>query len=233
MSKELKKRFQTSILLFLIVLFVIFVNNYIFIFSVFLVSCIAFNELNKLIIKIFKKNYFTVYITSFFLVSFLFTFLIISIQIHNIEGAIFFLYILLICIFTDIGGYVVGKLIGGKKLTKISPNKTISGSIGSFIFSIIPLIFFLNMFFQSYYSISLNEILFCLSVSLVSQLGDLCISYIKRKGKVKDTGSILPGHGGLVDRIDGMIFAIPFAGFYLYGFSIFLNIEFFLNSFIK
>ena len=128
-------------------------------------------------------------------------------NLYNL-GSVFIIYILLICIFSDIGGYVVGKTIGGKKLTKISPKKTISGSIGSFCFSIVPLLLFYN-FDQSEYSYSFNNFLLCLEISLVCQLGDIFISYIKRKAKVKDTGSVLPGHGGILDRIDGIVFAVP------------------------
>ena len=111
---------------------------------------------------------------------------------------------------SDIGGYVSGKIIGGKKLTKISPNKTIAGCLGSFIFSLFPLLLF-NL--QNYTSVSFEvlsiNIVFCLIVSLICQLGDLLISYFKRLNRVKDTRTILPGHGGLLDRIDGLIFAIP------------------------
>ena len=121
------------------------------------------------------------------------------------------------------GGYIIGKKIGGKKLTKISPNKTISGSIGSFCFSILPLLFFYN-FDQSKYLYSINNFLLCLEVSLVCQLGDLFFSYLKRKAKVKDTGTILPGHGGILDRIDGIIFAIPFVYIYIVGFSSYFEI---------
>ena len=131
-------------------------------------------------------------------------------------GPVFIIYIILICIFSDIGGYVIGKTIGGKKLTKISPKKTISGSIGSFCFSIVPLLLFYN-FDQSEYSYSFNNFLLCLEISLVCQLGDIFISYIKRKAKVKDTGNFLPGHGGLLDRIDGIIFAIPYVWIYMNG----------------
>jgi phosphatidate cytidylyltransferase len=137
-----------------------------------------------------------------------------SYQIHRSEGPIFFLYIISICFFTDIGGYVFGKLIGGKKLSKISPNKTISGTIGSFIFSIVPLIIFLNLGYLNL-EFDSNNILVCLLVSLISQLGDLFISFFKRKAKIKDTGKLLPGHGGVLDRVDGIIFAIPFTYFLL------------------
>ena len=135
-------------------------------------------------------------------------------RLHRSEGPIFFLYIISICFFTDIGGYVFGKLIGGKKLSKISPNKTISGTIGSFIFSIFPLIIFLNLGHLNS-EFDSNNILVCLLVSLISQLGDLFISFFKRKAKVKDTGKLLPGHGGVLDRVDGIIFAIPFTYFLL------------------
>ena len=133
-------------------------------------------------------------------------------------GPVFIFYILLICIFSDIGGYVVGKTIGGKKLTKISPKKTISGSIGSFCFSIVPFLLF-YIFKPSEYFYSFNNFLLCLEISLVCQLGDIFISYIKRQSKVKDTGNFLPGHGGLLDRIDGIIFAIPFVWIYMNGFN--------------
>ena len=128
------------------------------------------------------------------------------------KGPTFFLFIISICFFSDIGGYIFGKVIGGKKLTKISPNKTISGSIGSFVFSLIPIIIFNNL---NHLEIELDSygIIFSLLISLVSQFGDLFISYLKRKAKIKDTGKILPGHGGILDRVDGIIIAIPFSYF--------------------
>ena len=126
------------------------------------------------------------------------------------------LFIILICIFSDTGGYIIGNLIGGKKLTKISPNKTISGSIGSFIFSLFPIVIYWSLYNftnnSNFYSeINLKLISTCLFLCLICQLGDLFISYFKRKAKVNDTGSILPGHGGLLDRIDGVIFVLPVA----------------------
>tara|TARA_Y100000590_G_scaffold267750_1_gene300683 strand:+ start:290 stop:994 length:705 start_codon:yes stop_codon:yes gene_type:complete len=122
----------------------------------------------------------------------------------------FFYLILIICIFSDIGGYAVGKTIGGKKLTKISPNKTIAGSIGSFIFSMLPLIF-IHLFNIETMFLKLNlvNIFFSLFVSLVCQLGDLFFSYFKRLNNKKNTSNLLPGHGGLLDRIDGLVIVIP------------------------
>ena len=107
---------------------------------------------------------------------------------------------------SDIGGLVIGKLFKGKKLTRISPKKTISGSVGSFTFSLILIPFFYK-YFADYEA--LLFIVITLAISLTSQLGDLFISYLKRKAQVKDTSDLLPGHGGILDRIDGIIFAIP------------------------
>ena len=123
------------------------------------------------------------------------------------------LFVLSVCIFSDMGGYFIGKLVGGKKLTKISPNKTISGSIGSFVFSLFPL-FILLVIIKIVPDKNIIILVFIsLILSFICQSGDLFISYFKRKAKVKDTGSLLPGHGGLLDRIDGIIFAVPIAFF--------------------
>ena len=135
-----------------------------------------------------------------------------------------FIFVLAICIFSDVGGYIVGKSIKGPKLTKISPNKTISGSIGSVLFSFIPLII-LNYFLPDNFLLSKSNIIFCFEITVVCQLGDLFISFFKRKAKVKDTGKILPGHGGLLDRIDGIIFALPYAYNNTYGINSYLNIS--------
>ena len=137
-----------------------------------------------------------------------------SYQIYKIEGPIFFLLVISVCFFSDIGGYFIGKLIGGKKLTKISPNKTISGTIGSFIFSLIPL-FVIDQLEYLDLELTFNTILLIILISFVSQIGDLFISYLKRKAKIKDTGNILPGHGGILDRVDGIIFVLPFSYFIL------------------
>jgi len=226
MSQNLFKRLITSILLLLLLLLVIFSHHYIFILSISLIGVIICIEANnifskstlnqnlrkKITIKKFNFKFLTLNLITFTYVFFIFCYF--SYEIHRLEGPIFFLYVISICIFTDIGGYVFGNIIGGKKLTKISPNKTISGTVGSFIFSVIPLILFLNFSFLDV-EFNLNFIVFGLLISLISQIGDLFISFLKRKAKIKDTGKILPGHGGILDRVDGIIFAVPFSYFLL------------------
>jgi phosphatidate cytidylyltransferase len=215
MNAELGKRIITSIILFLIAIFCILIHRFVFLLILIVTLFVCFNEWRDINYKYFKKklhNNLKYLFVQFVGLVYLFIFLITSIALrgNNFESIAFFIIILCICIFSDIGGYVFGKVIGGKKLSKISPNKTISGSLGSFIFSLLPILLF-NL--QNYTSVSFEilpkNIMFCLIVSLVCQLGDLLISYFKRLNKVKDTGTILPGHGGLLDRIDGLIFAIP------------------------
>ena len=224
MTKELQKRVITSVIL--LSLLVIFNFSKFFgvgLLIVVLFVCIEFSELlSKLVgpglIKHHRYSsypeklnlkYLALQILVIFYVLIIFG--VSSFELHGRSGnSTFFLFLISICFFSDIGGYVIGKSIGGKKLTKISPKKTISGSIGSFFFSILPLLLFYN-YDQYEYSLSINNFLFCLIISLVCQLGDLFISYLKRKAKIKDTGSILPGHGGLLDRVDGIILAVPLA----------------------
>ena len=215
MAVELEKRIITSIILFLIAIFCILIHKFVFVLILIVSLFVCFNEWRDINYKYFKKkqhNNWKYFFVQFVGLVYLFIFLITSIALrgNNSESIAFFIIILCICIFSDIGGYVFGKVIGGKKLTKISPNKTISGSLGSFIFSILPVLLF-NL--QNYTGVSFEvlpiNIALCLIVSLICQLGDLLISYFKRLNKVKDTGIILPGHGGLLDRIDGLIFAIP------------------------
>ena len=134
----------------------------------------------------------------------IFFFLIQSFEINKFK----ILFILSICISTDIGGYVFGKTIGGKKLTKISPNKTYSGLVGSFVISCITGYSFQNVY-DNIILLDLNLFLVIMLISSLSQVGDLIISIFKRKAKIKDTGSFLPGHGGILDRIDGVLLALP------------------------
>ena len=226
MSHNLLKRIYTSIILLLILFFVSMGNQYIFILSILVLGLIVCFEANKIFFKILtpknsnknfhvKKNNFKFLILN--IITFCYVFFIFcnfSYEIYESKSYIFFLYVISICFFSDIGGYVFGKTIGGKKLSKISPNKTISGTFGSFVFSILPLILIFN---SEYLNLKFNftNISFCLLVSLISQLGDLFISLLKRKAEIKDTGTILPGHGGILDRVDGIIFAVPFSYFLL------------------
>jgi len=211
-SNQLKKRIITSAILFLIVGGSVLINKVIFLVVLSVISILSFYEwsyINNKYLKSKKKN--IKYIKGFGL-TYIAIFYISSIIIYTEESKFFFIFLILVCAFSDIGGYIFGKLIGGFKLTKISPNKTVSGCIGSFLFSLIPLFLFdYKNFFLLDLVLSFYNILFCLVISLSCQIGDLIISYFKRLNKVKDTGKILPGHGGLLDRIDGIIFAIPAA----------------------
>ena len=217
MSSNIKKRILTSI--FLISLLIgMFFYSYIMIISLIIIAIISWIEFYALISKILKKNIlkdkffrFCYKALSLFYLSGL-VYLIFAIESEYSNLKIYLLYSILVAILSDIGGLVFGKVFKGKKLTKISPSKTISGSIGSFIFSILLIPFFYkSQIDQTLLSILLITII----VSLTSQLGDLFISFLKRKAKVKDTSNLLPGHGGVLDRIDGIIFAIPL-GVYLF-----------------
>ena len=202
---ELTKRIFTSILL-ICLLISMFVYNYIFIVILIIFGTIIWVELSNLFIKIFKNNYLKT-LVSFLVLIYIFYILWLSmISFQSNDTKIILLYTILICIMSDIGGYLFGKIFKGKKLTKISPNKTISGLIGAFVFSLLLLIV-LNFTIENLNLI--KYLILTLAVSGTSQLGDILISYIKRKAKVKNTSNILPGHGGLLDRVDGIIFAIP------------------------
>ena len=212
MNKELKKRIITSTFL-LILLCLMFFYTYILIISLILIALISWIEFYGLISKIFKKEDKTSKILRFiykaaslFYLTIL-IYLIISTSIISAQYKILIIYPILISIMSDIGGLVIGKIFKGKKLTKISPKKTISGSIGSFIFSIFLIPFFINYLPEQNLS---SLLLITMFISLISQLGDLFISLLKRIAKVKDTSDLLPGHGGVLDRIDGIIFSIPF-----------------------
>ena len=212
MNKELKKRIITSTFL-LILLCLMFFYTYVLIISLILIALISWIEFYGLISKIFKKEDKTSKILRFiykaaslFYLTIL-IYLIISTSVISAQYKILIIYPILISIMSDIGGLVIGKIFKGKKLTKISPKKTISGSIGSFIFSIFLIPFFINHLPEQNLS---SLLLITMFISLISQLGDLFISFLKRIAKVKDTSDLLPGHGGVLDRIDGIIFSIPF-----------------------
>ena len=212
---NLNKRIITSALLLLIISISLFYSKYVWLFFIIIVSLILFIEFNNLTKKIWKKEKNTIVIVNISSLLFILILILVCYDIYN-KPPIDLTFILLICVFSDTGGYVIGNLVGGKKLTRISPKKTISGSIGSFIFSLIPLLIFWYYYKQTndtnFYTRNFSSLIpLSLFLSLICQLGDLFISYFKRMAKVNDTGSILPGHGGLLDRIDGVIFVIPTA----------------------
>jgi phosphatidate cytidylyltransferase len=215
MTKKLQKRVITSIFL-LSLLTLMFFYSFILITSLMIIGIISWIEFYALISKIFKKKNLKNTLTKFFYksVSLLYLsaliYLIIVPKINSQYFEIVIFYTILISVMSDIGGFLVGKTFKGKKLSKISPNKTISGSIGSFIFSLFLTPFFYKFFISHDFLIF---ILFTLLVSLASQVGDLLISLVKRKAKVKDTSDLLPGHGGILDRIDGILVALPFGLF--------------------
>ena len=181
----------------------------VFILSFFLLFVFyeIFYESYLILHKIIKKK-FHLYLSLSFVLFYL-TILILFVWFlslkNNNQETLFLLLIINVCVFSDIGGFCFGKIFKGKKLTQISPNKTYSGMYGSFIFSLISSI----ILFKDFLPIQ-KLIFFSILVSAASQFGDLLISYMKRISNIKDTGVILPGHGGLLDRFDGLIIAIPF-----------------------
>jgi len=213
MTMELINRIFTS--LFLTALLVLtFLYSYILIILLIIISVITWIEFNVLISRIFPKKIFKINFLklSFKALSLIYLTLFSGLIFHGIwqiepNFKLEMVFLFSICICSDIGGFVFGKIFKGKKLTKISPNKTISGSIGSFLLSLILVPFFYYFFKQL--SKPIDLIILVIIVSFICQLGDLFISYLKRKAKVKDTGDLLPGHGGFLDRIDGILFALP------------------------
>lgn len=204
---ELTKRAISSIFL-LILIFISLINIQILFLSLCIIYFQIIFEFNRILKKIILNNKLNLYlilililIYTFFIILKIFTIL----YGNNIENQITLLIIFLICVTTDLGGYFFGKLFKGPKLTIISPNKTYSGMIGSYLLSLVTIfIFFKN-------NLSIEIIIFItIVISSISQIGDIFISYLKRKAKMKDTGKFLPGHGGLLDRIDGIYFALPF-----------------------
>ena len=205
MSINLKKRINTSIVLFSI-LFLIFYFNFILLFTLFVLgvlSVIEFFDINNKIIK----NKIYLFIINILFVVYIFIFCLIFFYFSNFLYLKIILFTFLLgCVASDIGGYIFGNVFKGPKLTKISPKKTISGSIGSIIFTnlTISILFF-------YFTNNFNYTIIIIGTltSISCQFGDIFFSFLKRKAKIKDTGNFLPGHGGILDRLDGIIFGIP------------------------
>ena len=215
MKKEMLNRVLSSLILIPLVFFLIFKGSFYFNFFIsicFLITIYEWHKMNRNRIIIYCGFFFLIF--SFYTVYFL----------RNInEDFLIFLLVIVTCITTDIGGYIFGKFFKGPKLTKISPNKTYAGMFGGFFLSIFIATLFFNYLKFDHFTLNLNAspnmsveiFIFVILISLVSQIGDLIISYFKRKSKIKNTGKIIPGHGGLLDRIDGMIFAFPFVYIFL------------------
>ena len=204
-SENLKKRIFTSVFL-LILAFLVYIYLPLLIFILLIIGNLSIIEFSYLLKKISKsKLIILVSNLSFILYLFLF-FLIFSILSTSLNTKIILFSLLLCCISSDIGGYFFGKLFKGPKLTSISPNKTISGAIGSLILSNL----FLQLFFYNFSSkFNINIFLVAFLTSIACQIGDIFFSFLKRKAKIKDTGNFLPGHGGFLDRIDGILFGVP------------------------
>ena len=199
---EFLKRLLSSIILIPLIFYVLISGT--FLFNIFILICFLIANYEWYILSKDKIYSFFGYI--FITISF-YTFF----KLKNDFDLGLIILILLICISTDIGGYLFGKIFKGPKLTKFSPKKTYTGMIGSFLLPIFLLFIlsFLSFAFNGLYNFNFEILIFTLLLSAVSQLGDIFISYFKRLAKIKDTGNIIPGHGGLLDRIDGMIFVIP------------------------
>ena len=203
MIKEFEKRLLSSIILIPISIFFIIKGSVFFIFFL----SVLFLATSYEWLKMNKNND----LLKFFGIIFLFLSFYTTLEIRKNYDLNVFLLIITICIFTDIGGYLFGNIFKGPKLTRISPKKTYSGVFGGFLLSLISGLIFSNYFSveQKIFNKDLFFLLIILFISMISQIGDLIISYFKRKAKLKDSGKIIPGHGGLLDRIDGMIFVFP------------------------
>ena len=213
-KNEFIKRVFSSLILIPIVFFVIIEGS--ILFNFFISICLVITAYEWL--QMSKANIQKIFGLFFIIISFYSIF-----KIRNDFNQDYFhiSLIAIICISTDTGGYIFGKLLKGPKLTKLSPKKTYAGMLGSFLLSITVTIIFFNLTSKIYnFKYTEETFIFVLLVSLVSQIGDIIISYFKRLSKIKDTGNIIPGHGGILDRIDGMIFAFPFS------YLVFLNWNF-------
>ena len=209
MSKELIKRIISSIILLPLSFYFIIQGSFMLVFFTvvcFIVSSYEWNMMTK------NKSY-KIYGFIFLIITF-YTFYSLSIDAFGV------FFVILICASTDIGGYLFGKLFKGPKLTKISPNKTYAGMIGGYLLSLITLTVITNII--DYSGTPIQFFLITILISTVSQIGDIIVSYFKRLSKIKNTGKLIPGHGGLLDRIDGMIFAFPI--YYLVDLTGYLNI---------
>ena len=196
MSNELFKRILSSIILLPLVFYFIISGSFITIFFIITCFVIACYEWNKM-----SKNMSNKIFGFIFLLFSFYSFYYLSMELFLLG------FVIIICIATDLGGYFFGKIFKGPKLTIISPNKTYAGMFGGYLLSLISLLTIIN-FIENPVS-SFKLFITTIFLSTVSQVGDIIVSYFKRQAGVKNTGNLIPGHGGLLDRIDGMIFAVP------------------------
>ena len=203
---NLQKRILTSVIILPFSLFFILKGGYYLLFFLLTIFFIANYEL----FSVFKK------ISNILFLDLILIFALFSIFYLAEKSLWLLLWVIILVICSDVGGYVFGKIFKWKQLTKISPKKTVSGVLGSFLFALLSVFiiqFIIEILYPSSYLLKGNflkpEFFFLAIVfSLVSQAGDLTISYFKRLEKIKDVGKILPGHGGIFDRIDGLIFVV-------------------------
>ena len=205
MKKNLQIRIITSMVLILL-LGSAFLSKIFLVFALLIFSIISIIEFFNISKKIFNKNSFQI-ISNILFIFYIFIFSIIFFILSNFDYLKIILFsLILCCIGSDLGGYIFGKIFKGPKLTKISPNKTISGSIGSFIFACV---FFSSIFYLFTFYFNFQILVIGLITSFACQIGDLFFSYLKRKAFLKDTGNFLPGHGGVLDRLDGIFLGVP------------------------
>ncbi len=207
MNNEFEKRIYSSIIIVPLSLFFLIKGSVFFtFFLIILFLATSYEWVSMCKKKLIKKILGLIFLFFSFYSAY---------QLRNLNGIDIFILIVLICIFTDVGGYIFGKFFKGPKLIKISPNKTYAGAFGGFLLAVIASLTYsnyINSIDSNFLELIKNKtsfLIFVLVISLVSQIGDLIISYFKRFAKIKDTGKIIPGHGGILDRIDGLIFAIP------------------------
>ena len=205
-KNNLKKRIFTSLILIFFI-FLIFNSAYLMVSSLLILGILSILEFFNLSKKIFDKKIYS-FLSNLLFIICISIFSFFFFLLYNSQQSKFILFVLLIgCVASDIGGFILGKILRGPKLTKISPNKTFSGAIGSFIFTCTS---FSSLIYYETKVFNFKIVIIGLIISLFCQVGDLFFSYLKRKADIKDTGNLLPGHGGLLDRLDGIFFGIPF-----------------------